>query len=166
LTASLCTPTPHTDFGAVSSSTNISQACYHSCVVVAEGSRHGKVSSQTVLGILPRYWQCRKGSRTPVWKPTSSFLPSGVASISTRGGRRTEYQPTSLPKRAARVSCRHAVRIFPRLSRKPRVSGAWGRLNANLSTVWIAQAHPGVAHLLVMHHRVVDLDVETKPLHR
>ena len=35
-----------------------------------------------------------------------------------------------------------------------------------LSTVGIAQAHPGVAHLLVMHHRVVELDGETKPLHR
>src|ERR1700722_5701543 len=61
---------------------------------------------------------------------------------------------------------RHAVRIFPRLSRKPCVSSAWGRLNANLSTVWIAQAHPGIANLLVMHHGAVDLDVETKPLRR
>ena len=56
---------------------------------------------------------------------------------------------------------------FPsRLCRKPCASSAWGRLNANLSTVRIAQAYPGVAHLLVMHHRVVDLDVEAEPLHR
>jgi hypothetical protein len=39
-------------------------------------------------------------------------------------------------------------------------------VNANLSAVGIAQAYPGVAHLLVMHHRVVDLDVEAEPLHR
>jgi hypothetical protein len=32
-------------------------------------------------------------------------------------------------------------------------------VNANLSAVGIAQAHPGVAHLLVMHHRIVNLKV-------
>ena len=42
----------------------------------------------------------------------------------------------------------------------------WSRPPLDLFAVRIAQAYPGVAHLLVMHHRVVDLDVETEPLHR
>ena len=42
----------------------------------------------------------------------------------------------------------------------------FGGVALDLSGVGIAQAHPGVAHLLIMHHRIVDLDVETEPLHR
>ena len=42
-----------------------------------------------------------------------------------------------------------------------------GRSYSNqLSAIGIAHTHPGVAHLLVVHHRIVDQDVETEPWHR
>src|ERR1700730_3737965 len=42
-----------------------------------------------------------------------------------------------------------------------------GRSYSNqLSAIGIAHTHPGVAHLLVVHHRIVDQDVEPEPRHR
>ena len=35
-----------------------------------------------------------------------------------------------------------------------------------LSTVRISHADPSITYLLIVHHRIVDLDVEAEPLHR
>src|SRR5262249_34794579 len=76
----------------------------------------------------------------------------------------------------SQVSTRAESRVWPLAklppgpsSRKSMVRTFWGlsfETTVRLSAVGAADAHPGVAHLLIVYLRIVDHHIEAQPLHR